>query len=126
MLLSGEFYVSLSVLMPLKYNLVAGVRGCLKPGSLVQPLFCWAQPTLDKLFGVYISVHIQEAYKFIMDEYNPGDKICLFGTFGSHYSAGKQLTISSFVGFSRGAYAVRALASMLSKVFDSIPPSPQC
>lgn len=38
-----------------------------------------------------------DGYKFIMDNYRSGDKICLFG-------------------FSRGAYTARALAGVLYKV----------
>ena len=38
-----------------------------------------------------------DGYKFIMNNYNPGDKISIFG-------------------FSRGAYTARALAGFLSKI----------
>lgn len=43
-------------------------------------------------------------YRFLMDNYREGDKICLFG-------------------FSRGAYTARCLAGMLNKVtsFASLP-----
>lgn len=45
-------------------------------------------------FGVDIDSHIQDAYKFIMWNYEPGDKIFLFG-------------------FSRGAYTVRSLSGLI-------------
>ncbi|MEA1953660.1 MAG: DUF2235 domain-containing protein [Campylobacterota bacterium] len=48
-------------------------------------------------FGVGISKNIQECYSFIVDYYEPGDKIYLFG-------------------FSRGAYTVRSLGGMINKV----------
>ena len=44
--------------------------------------------------GTKIDLNIQEAYKYLMDAYAPGDRIFLFG-------------------YSRGAYTVRALAGML-------------
>ncbi len=47
-------------------------------------------------FGVGISTNIKQCYEFIMDVYQPGDKIYLFG-------------------FSRGAYTVRSLAGMIHK-----------
>ena len=55
---------------------------------------------LDKtamtIAGAKIDLNIQEAYKYLMDAYTPGDKIFLFG-------------------YSRGAHTVRALAGMLQK-----------
>ena len=45
-------------------------------------------------FGVGISTNIQQCYEFLMDVYQPGDRIFLFG-------------------FSRGAYTVRSLAGMV-------------
>jgi hypothetical protein len=42
-------------------------------------------------------VHIKDAYKFLIQNYHEGDRICL-------------------LGFSRGAYTVRCLAGMLHKV----------
>lgn len=47
--------------------------------------------------GSGLGVHILDAYKFIMQTYKEGDKICLFG-------------------FSRGAYTARCLAGMIHKV----------
>ncbi|KAG8924895.1 hypothetical protein FRC02_010123 [Tulasnella sp. 418] len=52
---------------------------------------------LDYAFAWYLGAHVMGGYKFIMDNYETGDKICLFG-------------------FSRGAYTARALAGMLYRV----------
>ncbi|KHJ35656.1 hypothetical protein EV44_g0943 [Erysiphe necator] len=52
---------------------------------------------IDMSFGSGLGVHIKDAYRFLMQNYKEGDKICLFG-------------------FSRGAYTVRCLAGMLHKV----------
>ncbi|KAH9081489.1 hypothetical protein EDB83DRAFT_2669902 [Lactarius deliciosus] len=53
--------------------------------------------TLDKAFAWYLYQHILDGYRFLMLNYNAGDRVCLFG-------------------FSRGAYTARALAGMLHKV----------
>lgn len=47
--------------------------------------------------GSGLGHHIRDAYRFIMQTYREGDKICLFG-------------------FSRGAYTARCLAGMIHKV----------
>ena len=52
--------------------------------------------TLGKLFGHGLTENIENGYRFLMRHYQPGDTIYLFG-------------------FSRGAYAVRALAGMVRK-----------
>ena len=51
----------------------------------------------DMAVGSGLGVHIQDAYRFLMETYREGDKICLFG-------------------FSRGAYTARCVAGMLHKV----------
>ncbi|MGH8548622.1 MAG: DUF2235 domain-containing protein [Methylococcales bacterium] len=48
-------------------------------------------------FGYGLTENIEDAYTYLMDRYDPGDKLFLFG-------------------FSRGAFTVRALAGMLHKV----------
>ncbi|KAF8810982.1 hypothetical protein BYT27DRAFT_7185097 [Phlegmacium glaucopus] len=53
--------------------------------------------TLDEMVAWSIADHVMGGYKFLMQHYVAGDKICLFG-------------------FSRGAYTARSLAGMLSKV----------
>jgi uncharacterized protein (DUF2235 family) len=52
---------------------------------------------IDMAVGSGLGTHVKDAYRFIMENYNEGDKICL-------------------LGFSRGAYTVRCLAGMLHKV----------
>lgn len=73
-----------------------GVGTYFSPG-VVSPMFTWLAKILDEAFAWYLDAHVMEGYKFLMDNYRPGDKICLFG-------------------FSRGAYTARALAGMLNKV----------
>ncbi len=51
---------------------------------------------LGQVFGVGLRQNLAEAYSFLMDHYQPGDLVYLFG-------------------FSRGAFTVRALAGMLHK-----------
>jgi len=52
---------------------------------------------MGQAFGFGLTENIEDAYNYLMDRYQPGDKVFLFG-------------------FSRGAYTVRALAGMLHKV----------
>lgn len=51
---------------------------------------------LGKAFGAGLQQNIEDAYRYLMDRYEIGDNVFLFG-------------------FSRGAYTVRALAGMLNK-----------
>ncbi|KAI1343110.1 hypothetical protein F5Y15DRAFT_277576 [Xylariaceae sp. FL0016] len=51
----------------------------------------------DMALGSGLGIHVRDAYRFLMQNYRDGDKICL-------------------LGFSRGAYTVRCLAGMLHKV----------
>lgn len=74
----------------------AGVGTYFQPG-VVSPLFRFAARTLDEMFAWYLSEHIMNGYKFLMQNYHEGDSVCIFG-------------------FSRGAYTARALAGMLHKV----------
>ncbi|MGE0486329.1 MAG: DUF2235 domain-containing protein [Gammaproteobacteria bacterium] len=70
-------------------------------GDLAQTVFYdWGVGTYyDKLaggaFGVGLEKNVQDGYRFIVQNYAPGDEIFLFG-------------------FSRGAYTVRCLAGMLN------------
>ncbi|KDQ51440.1 hypothetical protein JAAARDRAFT_211072 [Jaapia argillacea MUCL 33604] len=52
---------------------------------------------LDQAIARQLPDHVKDGYKFLMQNYHHGDRICLFG-------------------FSRGAYTARALAGMLYKV----------
>ncbi|TDL22155.1 hypothetical protein BD410DRAFT_770672 [Rickenella mellea] len=74
----------------------AGIGTYLDPGVFT-PLFLWSAKLMDEAVAWYLDAHVMGGYKFIMQNYRPGDKICLFG-------------------FSRGAYTARALAGMLHKV----------
>ncbi|KAI0800499.1 hypothetical protein C8Q74DRAFT_1191585 [Fomes fomentarius] len=52
---------------------------------------------LDEMLAWNLGSHVMSGYEFLMQNYQAGDKICLFG-------------------FSRGAYTARALAGMIHKV----------
>lgn len=70
-------------------------------GTNVDPTAQWAfrrfiQKKLDGAIGLSIRSNVLDAYRFLMDCYEEGDRIYLFG-------------------FSRGAYTVRALAGMLHR-----------
>ncbi|KAJ7601159.1 hypothetical protein C8J56DRAFT_1038764 [Mycena floridula] len=73
-----------------------GIGTFFEPG-VVAPIFEWGAKILDEAVAWYLSHHVMDAYRFIMDAYRSGDKICLFG-------------------FSRGAYTALALAGMLYTV----------
>ncbi|KAG9038118.1 hypothetical protein FS837_001313, partial [Tulasnella sp. UAMH 9824] len=62
-------------------------------GRIWQPI----SKVFDMAVACYLRDHILHAYIWLMDNYQPGDKICLFG-------------------FSRGAYIARCLAGMLHVV----------
>ncbi|KLO10064.1 hypothetical protein SCHPADRAFT_878628 [Schizopora paradoxa] len=60
-------------------------------------LYTATSKTLDLCFAKYLNFHVMGGYKFLMENYKEGDRICIFG-------------------FSRGAYTARALAGMIHKV----------
>jgi len=74
----------------------AGIGTFFNPG-VVSPVFQWGAKILDEAIAWYLNQHVMDGYRFLMQNYCIGDKICLFG-------------------FSRGAYTARALAGMLFKV----------
>ncbi|KAG2144048.1 hypothetical protein BD769DRAFT_1347915, partial [Suillus cothurnatus] len=78
------------------YLMGVGTHG--RPGGL-RHVQLWEQASdiLDQAFAHNISRLIMNAYSWLADRYNDGDKIFLFG-------------------FSRGAYQVRALAGMIHEV----------
>lgn len=53
--------------------------------------------SMDMAVGSGLGTHVKDAYRFLMQSYEEGDKICMFG-------------------FSRGSYTARCLAGMLHKV----------
>jgi len=64
---------------------------------LKTPLVAGVSKVLDEMVAWNIDEHIKDGYRFIMQNYTEGAKICIFG-------------------FSRGAFTARALAGMLQKV----------
>ncbi len=71
--------------------------GTIEPESLSLP---WSRRLLkfvDSVSAIMLQRHVCSAYRFLMAHYRRGDQLYFFG-------------------FSRGAYAVRVLAGMLSKV----------
>ncbi|KAF8895648.1 hypothetical protein BD779DRAFT_1609141 [Infundibulicybe gibba] len=79
-----------------EYDGDAGIGTFFSPG-VVSPLFQWGAKVLDEAFAWYLDAHVMDGYRFLMQNYRVGDKICIFG-------------------FSRGAYTARALAGALYKV----------
>lgn len=71
-----------------------GIGTYFQPG-IVSPLFEWGAKVLDLAFAWYVTsreasmckldffryleAHVLEGYRFIMQNYQSGDKICLFG-----------------------------------------------
>lgn len=70
--------------------------GTLSPPSVLTKIGRSAFQLWGLAFGQGITGDIEDAYKFLMDNYKPGDRVFLFG-------------------FSRGAYTVRALAGMIHR-----------
>ncbi|KAF9237083.1 hypothetical protein BU15DRAFT_49280 [Melanogaster broomeanus] len=65
--------------------------------QIATPLMAKLSKTIDMMVGNHLNAHVMGGYEFLMQNYEGGDKICIFG-------------------FSRGAYTARALAGMLHKV----------
>lgn len=68
--------------------------GTMEPVGALSPLRRRFMRGLGKAFGYGLEHDVRDVYAFLMDCYEPGDKVFLFG-------------------FSRGAYTVRAVASLL-------------
>ncbi|EPQ57274.1 hypothetical protein GLOTRDRAFT_73944 [Gloeophyllum trabeum ATCC 11539] len=64
---------------------------------IVTPIVSKMSMVLDTMFAFTLDSHMKHGYKFLMDNYTAGDRICIFG-------------------FTRGAYTARALAGMLRKI----------
>lgn len=73
-----------------------GVGTFAKPGVLT-PVVLWCAKMVDMAVACYLDEHVLGGYMFLMQNYQPGDRIVMFG-------------------FSRGAYTARSLAGMLHKV----------
>lgn len=65
--------------------------------GVVSPIFDYAAKIIDEAIAWYLDAHVCDGYRFLMDNYRAGDKVCLFG-------------------FSRGAYTARAVAGFLYKI----------
>ncbi len=57
----------------------------------------WGEKIRDGVFGYGLSFNIREGYKFLVDTYEDGDEVYIFG-------------------FSRGAYTARSLAGLIRKI----------
>lgn len=68
--------------------------GTMEPPGALTPLRRRLTRVMGLAFGAYLENDIRDAYAFLMQAYEPGDRVFLFG-------------------FSRGAYTVRAVASLL-------------
>ncbi len=71
--------------------------GTLPPPGMWGRVKRWSVTRLDLAFGWLLEEHVTSAYQFLMEHYEEGDQIYIFG-------------------FSRGAYTARVLAGMLSVV----------
>ncbi|KAI5116598.1 hypothetical protein M0805_006776 [Coniferiporia weirii] len=65
--------------------------------QVATPFYSRVAKVTDLMFANNLNHHVMSGYKFLMQNYREGDKICIFG-------------------FSRGAYTARALAGMVHKV----------
>ncbi|KAF8167168.1 hypothetical protein B0H34DRAFT_791932 [Crassisporium funariophilum] len=65
--------------------------------QIAKPMMAKLHRVMDSMVGVHLNAHVMGGYEFLMQNYEAGDKIFLFG-------------------FSRGAYTARALAGMIHKV----------
>ncbi|KAG8968004.1 hypothetical protein FRC05_001714, partial [Tulasnella sp. 425] len=74
-----------------------GIGTYVAPNSVWSPTLQGLAKVLDSGLAWYLDAHIMGGYRFLMENFEAGDKICLFG-------------------FSRGAYTARCLAGMLHKV----------
>ncbi|KAJ3511638.1 hypothetical protein NLJ89_g3982 [Agrocybe chaxingu] len=61
--------------------------------QIAKPMMAKLHKVMDSMVGVHLNAHVMGGYEFLMQNYEAGDKIFLFG-------------------FSRGAYTARALAGM--------------
>jgi len=65
--------------------------------EIATPFMAKVSKKLDMMLGSHLDAHVMGGYEFLMQNYEAGDKISIFG-------------------FSRGAYTARALAGMVHKV----------
>ncbi|TFY82219.1 hypothetical protein EWM64_g1791 [Hericium alpestre] len=65
--------------------------------QIATPFVARVEKAIDEAIAINLNAHVMGGYEFLMQNYQGGDKICIFG-------------------FSRGAYTARALAGMIHKV----------
>ncbi|KAF9461946.1 hypothetical protein BDZ94DRAFT_1166859 [Collybia nuda] len=65
--------------------------------QIAKPTMAKFHKAMDAMIGVHLNAHVMSGYEFLMQNYEAGDKICIFG-------------------FSRGAYTARALGGMIHKI----------
>jgi len=74
----------------------AGIGTYIKP-QVATPMAARMSKVLDEAVAWNLDAHVMDGYEFLMQNYEAGDRICIFG-------------------FSRGAYTARGLAGMIHKV----------
>ncbi|KAJ7729083.1 hypothetical protein DFH07DRAFT_895750 [Mycena maculata] len=81
--------------------------------EIAQPELAKLHRALDAMLGSHLNAHVMGGYEFLMQNYQHGDKICLFGfSRGAYVSHGKLFILSD----SAVHKTARALAGMLHKV----------
>ncbi|KAK0451381.1 uncharacterized protein EV420DRAFT_1274070 [Desarmillaria tabescens] len=62
---------------------------------------------IDQAIAWHVESNVKEAYQWLADNYQRGDRIYLFGSL---------IPAIEYIGFSRGAYQIRMLSGMIEKV----------
>jgi hypothetical protein len=79
-------------------SLQAGIGTYFAPG-FVRPFYRSVAQLADQAFAWYLSEHVIGGYKFLMQNYDYGDKVCIFGPSGEHHSpAAKRLICGDLIG----------------------------
>lgn len=76
--------MSVCVSTELTEMIQAGVGTYFQPG-VVSPFFRIGAKILDEMFAWYLSEHIMDGYKFLMQNYHEGDTVCIFGLYLPSY-----------------------------------------
>jgi len=85
------------------------LMGCQSPGHgfcLVRSSEPHTSSFGNNIHNRYLDAHVVEGYKFLMQNYRVGDKICIFGMCAYRQNPA-QIDFVSISGFSRGAYTAR-------------------
>jgi uncharacterized protein (DUF2235 family) len=78
MLLPGAHFARIPLLSQIERTTQAGIGTYFQPG-VVSPFFRFGARALDLAVAWYISEHIMDGYKFLMQNYHEGDSVCIFG-----------------------------------------------